>query len=284
MKLQEEIRRIQEMIDELSEELVQVNPTRTLYHLSRYTNRESILKNGLKPQVGGMTDKVKDDNPEIEDFVYLLYAPSNIDKTMFGNDVWEIDTNNLDIKLYKDPNHPTIDKWFVTRQHIPPSNLKLVSSDEERDDYFLSGEYHKDMAKPYVPPPTPTPIPYDPIWDVLNDPRLKNLTSDDYVEIPKSKDDEIKEESLRIKEIMGINEETNPRFRRRYSSFEQLILTINPCDYNKFEEYLDGIDNFIQDNLQHIEWIKYDEAYEYVKKNMILDLWKNYNKKCLGLG
>lgn len=129
----------------ISEELQQIKPNKTLYHLSRYTNRESIRKNGLTPKIGSKTKQVqkyRDKNDDLSDFVYVMYNPSNIDKAMFGFDTWEINTNGLNASFYKDPNHTEegLEKWFVTKSHIPASNLKLVDENKPSDDYYMKVE------------------------------------------------------------------------------------------------------------------------------------------------
>lgn len=144
----------------LNEELQQIRPKKTLYHLSRYTNRESIRKNGLTPKIGSKTKQVqkyRDKNDDLSDFVYVMYNPSNIDKAMFGFDTWEVNTNGLNASFYKDPNHPEDERWFVTKSYIPASNLKLVDENKPGDDYYMKVEkegFPKTEPKPIDEPKT----------------------------------------------------------------------------------------------------------------------------------
>lgn len=141
MNLNENILRVKELMGILNES----DEGTKLYHLSRYTNRNSIMKNGLTPQVGQKTKNLMSNVPSVkqnENYVYLLVNPNNIDRVKFGFDTWLVDDSNLDLNLINDPNHPDEKRYFVTKQSIPPEALTLISSDEATDDYYLNIEKH----------------------------------------------------------------------------------------------------------------------------------------------
>jgi hypothetical protein len=132
MNLQEQILRIQEMMGVINE-----SDRSRLYHLSNHNNRQSISEKGLLPNIGRKTknwqEKQKTDN--LKNYIYLMdYEPSLLEKSMYGFDVWEIDANGLELNLLDDPNHNEFGGWYITQTPIPPSNIKLVDSDEKYDD------------------------------------------------------------------------------------------------------------------------------------------------------
>jgi hypothetical protein len=66
-------------------ELEKAEHSGKLYHLSNYTNRESILRNGLKPAIGRKTLNWQEGNKteELENFVYVLdHEPSMLEKAL----------------------------------------------------------------------------------------------------------------------------------------------------------------------------------------------------------
>jgi hypothetical protein len=122
-------------------ELEKVEHSGKLYHLSNYLNRESILRKGLEPRIGTKTSNWQKGNKTegLENFVYLLQnEPSMLEKSLYGFDVWEIDPDGLNLELFVDPNHTEFGGWFVTRTPIPPSNMRLIDSDEKYDDCVLN--------------------------------------------------------------------------------------------------------------------------------------------------
>ena len=131
MNLQEQISRIQSMMRLINES----NKSR-LYHLSNYNNRQSISEKGLIPNIGRKTKNWQEiqKTEGLKNYVYLMdYEPSFLDKSMYGFDVWEIDTNGLDLNLTEDPNHSEFGGWYVTQTPIPASHIKLIDSNEKYD-------------------------------------------------------------------------------------------------------------------------------------------------------
>jgi|688.fasta_scaffold201954_2 hypothetical protein len=135
----------------LNEALEPVDHKGPLYHLSNYTNRQSIQTNGLKPGIGQKTTNWQKGNKtqDLQNFVYVLdHEPRMLEKSMFGFDVWEINPEGLDLKLFYDPNHDEFGGWLVTTSEIPASSLKLIDKNEKYDDCMLgksNGEHCKDL-------------------------------------------------------------------------------------------------------------------------------------------
>ena len=128
-------------------------PEGKLHHYSTYKNRESIQKNGLLPKVGRQTANYMSHNfPDVEPLPMVFAQDPNHGNFfgVYGSDLWEIDLNQINNNWYHDPIHKDDEnKWgfFVTLDPIPPSAIRLISSDEQRDDdmevYRQTGEYPK---------------------------------------------------------------------------------------------------------------------------------------------
>jgi hypothetical protein len=121
--------------------LVPANPPSPLHHFSSFRNKESILKNGLIPQIGKATKNWQSNREDpIDNLVPMIFA-QNLDYSQFfnvyGNDCWEIDLSKINNKWFLDPIHPKSEnwdhEWFVTLEPIPPNALKLISTDEKAD-------------------------------------------------------------------------------------------------------------------------------------------------------
>jgi hypothetical protein len=124
----------------LKDFLVPAEPTSPLYHSTTYKNREGIKRKGLIPSVGVYTKnytKKKNLGFELPPMVFACQEEMGFHRT-YGGDLWEIDLNKVDVKWYHDPIHynetgPKF-KWYMTLDPIPPSALRLISSDEKKDD------------------------------------------------------------------------------------------------------------------------------------------------------
>jgi len=119
--------------------LIPVDPKSPLYHATTYKNRESIRKNGLVPKLGIYTKnytKNKNLGFELPPMVFACQEERGLYST-YGGDLWEIVLNKVDVKWYHDPIHyndRSKSKWYMTLDPIPPSALRLISSDEKQDD------------------------------------------------------------------------------------------------------------------------------------------------------
>ena len=172
MNLQENIRRIlREEINQLKTMLKPANPEGVLHHHTTYKNRKSIQKNGLLPKFGKQTANYMSHNFPDSEPLPMIFA-SDPEYGFFGGDVWEIDLSKTTNNWFHDPIHEGDGnnfKYYVTLDPIPPSAIKLISSDEERDDnletYRETGKYPNRNPEPEEPK---TPEEPDKWGDLLN--------------------------------------------------------------------------------------------------------------------
>lgn len=118
--------------------LIPVEPTSPLYHFSTYRNRENIQRDGLVPRIGEYTKNYISKKNLGFELAPMVFANQEKKNLVYGNDCWEIDLNKVDVQWYHDPIHhnqpgPKL-KYYVTLDPIPPSALRLISSDEQKDD------------------------------------------------------------------------------------------------------------------------------------------------------
>lgn len=119
-----------------------IQPDRFVYHVSAPENRESILNNGLKVNVGhNYKSHMRTDNilPAIfatdsDNQNYWFDRNYQNNEGVFDDDVWEIDTSKIDNQWFIDSNynadygdeHPQI----VTYSNIPKEAIKLIYKGE----------------------------------------------------------------------------------------------------------------------------------------------------------
>lgn len=112
-----------------SDMLFRSKPTKFLYHVSPISNRENILKEGLKPSTGQWD-------------IYLAYNPAIFATKDINNlftyrgkefsDIWQIDTTNLSNNWWVDLNINKLvgadhNNYIMTYEPIPPENLSLFT-------------------------------------------------------------------------------------------------------------------------------------------------------------
>lgn len=106
-----------------------------LYHISIQEYKDKINKNGLIPKSKSKLSKHLDRIyvcSDINDCYKLILKMKLIysdDKFKNHNTKWiiyEIDTNNLDISLYKDPNY---NGGYYIVENISPNNLKIIDKE-----------------------------------------------------------------------------------------------------------------------------------------------------------
>ena len=163
MKLNEQLTRIRKVmglneIRNIKDVLIPVKPKSPLHHYSSYKNRESIQKNGLIPKIGKQTINYSSHNAPDFELAPMVFAQDVRHGNFFGvygNDIWEIDLNKSNVKWYKDPIHKDDgNEWdfYVTLESIPPHAIKLVGSNEQRDDdieiYRQTGEFPNRNPEP----------------------------------------------------------------------------------------------------------------------------------------
>ncbi len=125
--------------------LIEVKPNRYLYHSSNTFFRDKIKNEGLV--VKGYSETWLGDT-EIEGEVIFATNSSNredwFDST-YDNDIYEIDTNLIKNKWYKDPNF--LQKTYhhiITFENIPLKAIKLIYKGSQEDTkYFTSKEAKK---------------------------------------------------------------------------------------------------------------------------------------------
>jgi hypothetical protein len=112
----------------VNDNLIPVQVKKTIYHTGNPMFRESILKQGLIPQ--GKSDTWLSDTP-IEGEVIFAINSSDISDAWdsgYDDDIYEIDTTQLNNKWYFDPNFASYkdNDRIITFQAIPISAIKLV--------------------------------------------------------------------------------------------------------------------------------------------------------------
>lgn len=100
-----------------------------LYHTSNPLNRAFISHNGLIPKK--KSDTWIEDTPRYVG--KAVFATNSLKKkdwfdSTYDDDIWEIDTNGLDLVWYQDPNFSwgKKSKHIYTNGSIPPENLTLI--------------------------------------------------------------------------------------------------------------------------------------------------------------
>ena len=97
-----------------------------VYHISKIKFRDKIKKIGLLPR----------GNERYDDRIYVVFDKNDLTDKFIHNmknhsgenkyDVYEILTNELNLKFYRDPEYP--DKGYYIKSNIPPKNIKLIDT------------------------------------------------------------------------------------------------------------------------------------------------------------
>ena len=278
MRLRESIKRIlEEYTKQLKDMLVPANPKGKLHHYSSYQNRESIQKNGLIPKVGRQTTNYMSKQfPDVEPMPLIFTQDPKHGNFfgVYGNDIWEIDLSKVNAKWYHDPIHKDDgNNWafYVTTDPIPPSAIKLIGSNEQRDDdmevYRQTGKFPNRNVEPEEPKKPEEPD----IWDEL----LSQIGDDDYITIP----DEYLKESIKrtLKEI------TNPNTKRRHNQIRRLLIiilknsiTCGP-DYEQYEKsVLDDVETFM--NVLDIKGLSGREVKDHIEEYLMYFIKRYYTE------
>lgn len=106
--------------------LIEVTPNRYVYHTSNPMFRDNISKEGLVVKGKGES-WLSDTNINGE----VIFAVNSNDKkdwwdSTYDDDIYEIDTTNLNNKWYSDPNFKLDDKRILTFENIPTNSIKLI--------------------------------------------------------------------------------------------------------------------------------------------------------------
>ncbi len=106
--------------------LVEVIPNKYVYHTSNPIFRDKISKEGLTPK-GKSESWLSDTNIDGE----VIFAVNSDNKqdwwnSTYDDDIYKIDTTNLNNKWYNDPNFDLEDKRIITFEKIPLNSIKLI--------------------------------------------------------------------------------------------------------------------------------------------------------------
>ena len=106
--------------------LVEVRPNKYVYHTSNPIFRDKISKEGLTPK-GKSESWLSDTNIDGE----VIFAVNSDNKqdwwdSTYDDDIYKIDTTNLNNKWYNDTNFDLEDKRIITFEKIPLNSIKLI--------------------------------------------------------------------------------------------------------------------------------------------------------------
>jgi hypothetical protein len=106
--------------------LVEVIPNKYVYHTSNPIFRDKISKEGLTPK-GKSESWLSDTNIDGR----VIFAVNSDNKqdwwdSTYDDDIYKIDTTNLNNKWYNDPNFELEDKRIITFEKIPLNSIKLI--------------------------------------------------------------------------------------------------------------------------------------------------------------
>lgn len=117
------------LIENKNSNLVEVKPNRFVYHKSNPYFRELISKQGLLPKEKSETWLT---TTKIDGEVIFATNSDNSEDwfdSPYDDDIYRIDTNNLENKWYRDPNFGSKNKenkHIITFEKIPVSSIELI--------------------------------------------------------------------------------------------------------------------------------------------------------------
>lgn len=106
--------------------LIEIIPNKYVYHTSNPIFRHKISKEGLITK-GSSETWLSDTNINGE----VIFAVNSNNKkdwwdSTYDDDIYRIDTTNLNNKWYSDPNFDLKDKRIITFENIPLNSIKLI--------------------------------------------------------------------------------------------------------------------------------------------------------------
>jgi hypothetical protein len=122
--------------------LIEVKPNEYVYHTSNPLCRDDISREGLIPQ--GMSGAWLS-NTKIDGEVIFAVNSDNKEswwESTWDDDIYRINTKNLNNKWYCDPNFDLDDKRIITFESIPLNSIELI--------YKGTGEELEDSPWPYA--------------------------------------------------------------------------------------------------------------------------------------
>ena len=121
------VRTIREFFnDSRNKHLIGISPNKYVYHTSNPIFRYKISKEGLIPQ---SKSEAWLSDTKIEGKV--IFAVNSDDKedwwdSTYDDDIYKIDTTNLNNKWYNDPNFDLDNKRIITFENIPLNSIQLI--------------------------------------------------------------------------------------------------------------------------------------------------------------
>ena len=106
--------------------LIEVIPNKYVYHTSNPIFRDTISKEGLR--VKGKGDAWLSDTKINGEVIFVVNSYNKKDwwDSTYDDDIYRIDTTNLNNKWYNDPNFDLEDKRIITFENIPLNSIKLI--------------------------------------------------------------------------------------------------------------------------------------------------------------
>lgn len=103
-----------------------INVGRYLYHTSNPIFRDNILKKGLI--VKGKSETWLTDTNINGKVIFAVNSENKNDfwDTTYDDDIYRIDTKNIDNEWYNDPNFKENNKRIITFKNIPASSIILI--------------------------------------------------------------------------------------------------------------------------------------------------------------
>lgn len=106
--------------------LIEVIPNKYVYHTSNPIFRDKISKEGLTPK--GKSESWLSDTNIDGGVIFAVNSDNKQDwwDSTYDDDIYKIDTTNLNNKWYNDPNFELEDKRIITFEKIPLNSIKLI--------------------------------------------------------------------------------------------------------------------------------------------------------------
>lgn len=106
--------------------LIGVIPNKCIYHTSNPIFRDKISKEGLI--VKGNSEAWLSDTNIDGKVIFAVNSDNKKDwwDSTYDDDIYEIDTTNLNNDWYKDPNFDLEHNRIITFENIPPNSIRLI--------------------------------------------------------------------------------------------------------------------------------------------------------------
>lgn len=111
--------------------LIEVKPNKYVYHTSNPFFRDKISKEGLITK--SKSETWLSDTKINGKVIFAVNSDNKKDwwDSTYDDDIYRIDTTNLGIKWYNDPNFNLDDKRIITFNNIPYNSIKLIYKGEK---------------------------------------------------------------------------------------------------------------------------------------------------------